>query len=93
MNGGMVIKNSGRRRSEQFNADKLKQSIEAACLSVRLPDGVASDTAQRTAHAVGEWMKHKPEVTSEDIRRVAARELHGVSPEASYLYKHHKKII
>lgn len=91
--GTMVVKHQGRRPSEAFEAAKLTRSIEAACLSVGLSEGSASDTARTTVASVQRWLLHKPEVTSDDIRRVAATALGKVSAEAGYLYQHHKTIL
>lgn len=88
-----VIKQRGQRPSEQFSDSKLKSSIESACLSVNLSEGVASDTANHVCQAVEAWLQSKHEVTSDDIRRVATQALTVISPEASYLYKHHHKIL
>lgn len=93
MSDSIVLKRSGQRASEPFDVDKLRDSIRSACLSVRLTDGVADDTAQRTTAIVEQWLEGRPEVTSDDIRRVATDALTRVSPEASYLYQHHKSII
>lgn len=89
----VVLKRRGQRKTEPFDSHKLRRSIEASCLSVRLSDGVANDTAKRTIKLVEQWIGNKPEVTSEDIRRVTADALTQVSPEAGYLYQHHKSII
>ena len=88
-----VVKQQGKRPSESFNADKLAASVAAACRSVNLPDGVATDTAQHVVHAVSLWLGNKSEVTSADLRRIATETLAIVSPEAGYLYKHHHTIL
>ncbi len=88
-----VIKRTGKRGSELYNADKLRASIEAACSSVNLPSGVANDTASHVVKAVELWLRDKPEVTSADIRRIATQALTIVSPEAGYLYKHHHTMV
>lgn len=93
MNYPMVLKRRGRRSSEPFDSEKLLNSIKAACLSVRLTDGVAHDTALQAVKQVENWAKDKSEVTSADIRRVAGDSLSRVSPEAGYLYQHHKSIM
>ena len=79
--------------TEPFAPEKLSRSIHAACLSVNLPDGLAEDTARHTCKAVELWLATKSEVTTDDIRRKAAQALAIVSPEASYLYKHHHHIL
>ncbi len=93
MNYPVVLKRRGQRSSEPFDSDKLLASIEAACLSVRLTDGVANDTAKQAVSHVENWAKDKSEVTSNDIRRITGDVLSRVSPEAGYLYQHHKSIM
>lgn len=87
-----VVKH-GKRPPEVFSIDKLRRSIYAACLSERSPDGQAAATAQHVCDAVLKWCTNKHEITSEDIRRQAARALTVYHPEAAYLYKHYRKII
>lgn len=88
-----IVKRSGHRPSERFNRDKLHASIRAACLSVRSPEGVAETTAKNVCDAVIIWCNTKPEVTSQDIRRIASQHLERFHPEAAYLYKHHRLVI
>ncbi len=88
-----VVKRSGRRPSEAFNPDKLLRSIQAACLSVRSPEGEAESTASNVTGAVILWLDTKPAVTSHDIRRLAGAHLERYHPEAAYLYQHHRIII
>lgn len=87
-----VVKRGGK-RVEDFDPAKLAASVAAACHSVKLPDGVASDTAKHVLKAVALWLGNKTEVTSADLRRVATRTLAIVSPEAGYLYKHHHTML
>lgn len=88
-----VVKRSGKRPTESFDSDKLLQSIRAACLSVRSPEGEAEDTAHQVTGAVVLWLDTKPAVTSHDIRRITSMHLTRFHPEAAYLYQHHKSII
>jgi transcriptional regulator NrdR family protein len=88
-----VVKRSGRRGSEAFSQDKLHSSVQAACLSVRSPEGVAEQTAHAVTHIVSDWVSSKPSVTSHDIRRVAAKALEVFHPEAAYLYQTHEMVI
>ena len=85
-----VIKHNGKRPTERFIQDKLYDSICAACLSVHTPTGQAESIANAVCKAVVQWLESKPEVTSYDIRSVAARALQEYHPEAAYLYKQHK---
>jgi transcriptional regulator NrdR family protein len=88
-----VVKRSGKRPTETFDADKLLASIMAACLSVRAPEGEAESTAKNVTNAVVFWLDTKPVITSHDIRRQASTHLHRYHPEAAYLYQHHRIII
>lgn len=88
-----IVKQGGRRPTESFNRDKLHVSIRAACLSVRSPAGSTEKTAASVCDAVIIWLDTKPEVTSNDIRRVASQHLEKFHPDAAYLYKHHRLII
>lgn len=75
--------------SEAFDPMKLHQSIVAACLAVRAFEGEAHLTAERVCRHVIDWLMSKNEVTSADIRRVAATHLSTYHPEAAYMYEHH----
>jgi hypothetical protein len=88
-----VVKRGGKRNSERFNPTKLHASVLAACLSVRSPEGMAQSTADSVCAVVIEWCTTKPEITSDDLRRVAARHLERIHPEAAYLYKHHRLVL
>ena len=88
-----VVKRGGKRPTERFNRDKLHDSVHAACLSVRSPQGMAKSAADSVCLAVIAWCTNKPEVTSDDLRRVAADTLKIIHPEAAYLYKHHRLVL
>lgn len=78
---------------EKFDAVKLHSSIVAACLAVRAHDGEAHVTAERVCRHVLDWLTTKSEVTSADIRRVAAAHLSNYHSEASYMYEHHPLMV
>lgn len=88
-----VVKRGGKRTTEQFDKNKLYASIQAACLSVRSPHGMASTVADSVCAVVLDWCKNRPEVTSDDVRRVSANHLEQIHPEAAYLYKHHRLVL
>ncbi len=88
-----VVKRGGKRTSERFDSTKLHASVLAACLSVRSPHGMAESAADSVCHAVMEWCRTHPEITSDDVRRIAARQLDRIHPEAAYLYKHHRLVL
>lgn len=85
-----IVKRGGLRQSESFTAEKLHASIVAACLSVRTPIGQAEAIAKSVTDTVMQWLADKQEITSSDVRRIAAQHLHTHHPDAAYLYKQHK---
>lgn len=87
------IVKKGERQPEYFDPTKLHASIQAACLSVRTPEGEAETLAHRIVDHVNEWLEKKPEVTSNDLRRVASFHLSKYHPEAAYLYEQHTFIM
>ncbi|MFZ1360675.1 MAG: hypothetical protein WAS27_01415 [Candidatus Saccharimonadales bacterium] len=88
-----IVKRAGKRPSEVFNPHKLHTSLRAACLSVRAPEGEADMTAWAVTDAVIIWLQDRPEVTSNDLRRIASKHLTTYHPEAAYLYEQHQTII
>lgn len=82
-----------KRSAEAFNRAKLEASIYAACLSVGSLDGLAKDTASSVCNSVVQWLKDKPDVTSADIRRRAAKALAVLHTDAAYLYEQNKQIM
>jgi transcriptional regulator NrdR family protein len=91
MNDGVdVIKHDGKRQTEQFMRDKLHASIVSVCLSVHVPDGQAHTIADAVCESVIAWLQQHPEVTSNDLRTVAAKHLRTHHPEAAYLYEQHR---
>ena len=88
-----IVKQKGKREAELFSAEKLHSSVQAACLSVRSPEGEAELIAHRVVAAVVAWSSGRAAVTSEDIRRIASRGLELFHPEAAYLYQHHTAVV
>lgn len=82
-----VVKAKGKRPTEQFDANKLHRSIVATCLSLRTPEGQAEEIADAVCREVIDWCANRPEITSDDIRRVGAKALQKHHTEAAYLYK------
>jgi hypothetical protein len=85
-----VVKNTRHKHPELFDRDKLHKSIVAASLSSGAPTGHAESIARRVTDEVVGWLEHRPEVTTNDLRRTAARYLKTYHPDASYLYEHHR---
>ena len=88
MKDAYVLKRK-RTHSEKFDPLKLHASIVAACLTVRTLEGEAHLAAERVTRHVIDWLSTKTEVTSSDIRRVAASHLERYHAEAAYMYEHH----
>lgn len=88
-----VIKAHGRRPSEEFSTDKLHKSIVAACLSNRTPIGEAEQIGRSVCLSVISWCAERGEVTTDDLRRIAAFALTQLHPDASYLYRNHQQIV
>lgn len=92
MNSTLIVKRSPG-HNEDYDERKLYASIYASCLSVRTPAGSAEITADRVCRDMEAWLARKPEVTSDDIRRVAGEHLTAYHPDAAYMYKHHRCMI
>lgn len=74
-NPTIIVKRHGhghRAQSEYFEPEKMRQSIVATCISCGVPAGHADSISRRITEQVTEWLKDKPEVTSEDLRRTAS---------------------
>ncbi len=88
-----VVKNGRHRHGELFNKEKLHKSLVAACLSSGAPTGHADAMATSVTEAVIKWLESRPEVTTNDLRRVAGKYLQTHHPDASYLYEHHRSTL
>lgn len=78
--------------TEPYQREKLHGSIHAVCLSVRDFVGAAELTAERVCDHVEQWLHDKSEITSADVRRVAANALERYNPSAAILYETHLNI-
>lgn len=87
-----IVKHT-KNHSEAYDERKLYASIYAACLSVRTPSGEAELTASQVCRDMIPWLGKKEEVTSADIRRVAAEHLRIYNPHAALMYKQVKNSI
>lgn len=77
---------------EAYDERKLYASIFSACQAVRETDGTAELIAERVVNDVNNWLEPKHEVTSNDIRTQASSALKAYSPNAAYIYAHHRII-
>lgn len=85
-----IVKRGG--HSEPYDLRKLYASIYAACLSVREHPPTAELIAQEVVEDFETWLGKKHEITSNDIRREAAKRLKAINPDAAYMYLHHRVI-
>lgn len=85
-----IVKRAG--HSEPYDLRKLYASIYSACLSVREHPATAELIAAQVVKDFETWLEHKHEVTSNDIRRVAATHLKVINPDAAHMYLHHRVI-
>jgi transcriptional regulator NrdR family protein len=83
-----IVKRFG--HNEPYDGRKLYASIFAACLSVKEPPATAELVAQEVQTQTEKWLTGKHEVTSNDIRREAAKHLQVVNPDAGFQYLHHR---
>jgi hypothetical protein len=88
-----VVKSDSKRGSEWFLRDKLHASIVATCLSVRTPSGQAEAIAHAVCDNVEKWLQERPEITSQDLRTVAAKHLQTFHPDAAYMYEQYLVMI
>lgn len=88
-----VVKNGRHRHPEEFDREKLHKSIVAASISSGAPMGHAESIASKVTQEVVVWLESRPEVTSNDLRRTAAKYLKIYHPDASYLYEHHRSTL
>lgn len=89
--GGVnIVKRGGRRPTEEFREDKLHKSLVSACIIAGATPGQAEIAAHQAVNEVLKWLEKRPEVTSDDLRRVAGDALSKYHAEAGYLYKQHR---
>lgn len=85
----LIVKRQG--HTEAYDSKKIYASVYSAVLSVRGPAATAELVAQEVTDGISDWVKNKHEVTSNDIRRVAAEHLRLLNPDAAHIYKNHRK--
>lgn len=85
-----IVKRKG--HTEPYDDRKVYASVFSACQSVREPAGSAELIADKVVKDLAEWIKNKHEVTSNDIRRQAAKHLKVYNQDASYMLLHHRVV-
>ena len=83
-----VFKNNGR-NSEPYSSEKLRKTILAACLNIRVPQHSAESAADMVCKDVDNWLKNKQEITTVDIKEKASEFLKKYHSEAAYIYERH----
>jgi transcriptional regulator NrdR family protein len=79
-----VVKQGG--STEQYLRSKLASSVHKACVDATGFVGEAELTAENVCKQVEGWLEQKYEVTSSDIKRIAAKALQQYNPRAAYEY-------
>ncbi len=85
-----IVKRKG--HAEAFDDKKLYDSVYFSCIAVHEPVGIAQLVSERVVQDVSGWLVKKSEVTSNDIRRHTAHYLYDYSPDAAFIYLHHRII-
>ena len=85
-----IVKRRG--HTEPYDEKKVYASVFAACQSVREPVGSSELVAEKVLSDVNNWIAKKHEVTSNDIRRQAAKHLGAYSPDAGHMLLHHRVV-
>ncbi len=79
-----IVKKGG--ITEKYLRSQLASSIHKACVDATGFVGEAELTAANVCKDVEEWLEEKYEVTSSDIKRIAAKSLRQYNPRAAYEY-------
>ena len=74
-----------------YQPSLLAQSIHDACMKTLGFAGEAETTAIKVCQEVEDWLQDKEEVTSSDMRRIAAAALRKYNPPAAYEYLPNKE--
>jgi transcriptional regulator NrdR family protein len=85
-----IVKRHG--HTEPYDDRKVYAAVFAACQSVREPVGSSELIADKVVHDVAHWIEKKHEVTSNDIRREAAKHLTAYHPDAAHMLLHHRVV-
>lgn len=86
-----VFKANGKR--QPYASHKLAKSLRASCLAVGSSIDEADKYSELATAKVERWLKTKAEVTSQDLRLRAGRELARYHPDAAYFYQKYKELI
>ena len=85
-----IVKRHG--HTEPYDERKIYASVFASCQAVREPAGSAELVSEKVVSDVNNWIAKKHEVTSNDIRRQAAKHLKAYNSDAAYIFMHHRII-
>lgn len=86
-----VVKSDG--RIEEFDIEKLENSIKKSFYMIKAPEGQAEELTQYVLRQFNSWHKNKAEITTVDIRVKIGKILKPISPETAYIFKNLKGII
>jgi transcriptional regulator NrdR family protein len=86
----IVIKSNG--QEQAFDINKLTNSLQACLISSGLDKKSIEKDAAEIAKSFIKWLGNKNHVSSDEIRKTAAKLIASYSPEASFLYQHHRNL-
>jgi hypothetical protein len=76
-----------------FSSERLRHDIVAEGRAIGMAEGAAEIVAGKTVAYVEKWARGRGQVTSDDIKRTAARKLCELAPDLGYVYENRGKIL
>jgi hypothetical protein len=80
------------RDAQNFDKDRLAQSIQRVTTANRTPVGEAENFARCVVQRIERWLGDKTEVTGRELRLQTAAALADYDPDAAYFYENEKRI-
>jgi hypothetical protein len=76
----------GKTTIDNYDGERLTQSVKRATTANRTPIGEAEDSARRVIARIEHWLTDKTEVTSRELRLQTAAVLADYNPDAADYY-------
>ncbi|MEX0622049.1 MAG: ATP cone domain-containing protein [Candidatus Woykebacteria bacterium] len=86
----LIVKRKGHK--ENFDSRKVYASVYAACLNVHMHEGEAELIADKVSKEVGEQLKSKVEISSNQILQSTAETLRKYNSDAAFMYETHRDV-
>jgi len=84
-----VIKKDGSR--EPFDAEKIRNSIRAACQEAGLEEGRKNEVVEQVAKVAIELADSKEEIATSEIKEKILSELDNIEPSVSAAWRKHEE--